>query len=1379
VLNQQAKVRDAEMDVATETSSQSKYHVEIRDARGVVIGDNNVVYQYFLNERNAPLADKLITFSTLVEERSRSFVGRKFVLDQIDRFLLEQDRGYLVIVGEPGIGKTSLMSHLVTTRGWLHHFVVGAMGITLPEQFLENISAQLIARFGVNRKYIPPEAGRSGAYLAGLLEEVSAGLPPGERVVILVDALDEADPPVNNRGNVLFLPENLPKAVYFVVTRRPVPVPLVCPDTPPTVLFISPEETENWHDVRVYATAAVERDEVRNLLHAAGVSPQTFLEELLRRSRGNFMYLHHVLQSVRRGRLGPADLANLPDGLLNYYEHMWNRMQQREQSTWLAAYLPLLGVLVTAKSPLSAHALCNFLHMDIEGVLIIVKHLQEYLTLDQGRYQLYHASFRSFLSQQLPDQKKYQRMIVSRYTNSLGLIPPEALTQEEREYAFRFLADHLVEIGESDLLFAIVESEAWSDVIPTQDLVHAINLALSVAGSAKPPALAQIVSCILVRTTVAAQTANIPPAALRAMVLLGDTRRALGLASVMIEPAHRFEAYWEIVLALQTEDTSINLLRILDDATSVAHQINEAAYRSHSLAKVGALWAKYGEIGRASEILATAEQAARSVSDDYAGARARVLLEIVASYAGFAPASACAVLETMEGDWLLNSDAYVAVAVGMSVCCSVAETLAYCSSLLDGYNRSRSCFAVARSWAERGNYSNALVFAEKVDEPLARPALLVEIAKGFADEARIADAAALLQEVERLCNLTWQDNPAQVLADSAIVEARIQTNRDLFLAKVDRVLDLSQRISYQRRALCLAKLAVALTYFGEFEQGAALAVQAVETAMSGTELNLAIETLLEMAEILSDTQKSASLRALHETRSLLEQLTVRHLRAMKSARVARLLHKLNQITEANSILGQAVEDMQAIGTASWQATGVANLALNLIELRKIDWAKSLVEHAIKIGAETNTIDTQIEYIRRLGLEVQRLDVSTALMRPQMPEEHWHIRAHTNLAIAISRAGDATTALAVMKRTLLPLARQWIDADALQHAIEGLIYVLQPLHMQSSFLAQSTSLLDIAGDLIDRIRGREKAETTCRLYAKLAVTRVLCGDTDHLDALTSPVLSDLHKIRFEYVNTDFLVTIMRQIIYVAALSGNLIILKALEQHIERISEPEQQSQLMKQVELCRTLVRTAGVRKRDVERSIATMGEATRSSVEEVLNASDEQRALYPRDYGEAGKYPYRLPQYSFQEKKYSRLLRLQDRLSTAFTAKSPLSGFHLQEWLLGELTNILTLEERDQRAYELNVFFDETIKASTRLQMDVVGLAAVALQKAADMSRVDLWCALAAATPVIEKAGAATAIWRSMQATARWWDIRWYHEEHVHGLKDDNIDRFEKHDQRK
>ena len=94
-------------------STASKYATTIRDARGTVIGENNTIYQIFLNNQYAPLAHKLITFTTLIEEKTRGFVGRRFVFDALNQFRAKAPSGYFIIKGEAGIGKSALMPHLV------------------------------------------------------------------------------------------------------------------------------------------------------------------------------------------------------------------------------------------------------------------------------------------------------------------------------------------------------------------------------------------------------------------------------------------------------------------------------------------------------------------------------------------------------------------------------------------------------------------------------------------------------------------------------------------------------------------------------------------------------------------------------------------------------------------------------------------------------------------------------------------------------------------------------------------------------------------------------------------------------------------------------------------------------------------------------------------------------------------------------------------------------------------------------------------------------------------------------------------------------------------------------------------------------------------
>ncbi|NJK78298.1 MAG: ATP-binding protein [Nanoarchaeota archaeon] len=121
-----------------------KYVTSIRDARGIVIGNDNTIYQTFLSAGYVPLAHRLISFTAFIEERAKNFVGRRFVVEQLDNFMKHSPSGYFIIKGEAGIGKSALIAHLVKERKYVHHFAVGTQGINRAGQFLENICAQLM-----------------------------------------------------------------------------------------------------------------------------------------------------------------------------------------------------------------------------------------------------------------------------------------------------------------------------------------------------------------------------------------------------------------------------------------------------------------------------------------------------------------------------------------------------------------------------------------------------------------------------------------------------------------------------------------------------------------------------------------------------------------------------------------------------------------------------------------------------------------------------------------------------------------------------------------------------------------------------------------------------------------------------------------------------------------------------------------------------------------------------------------------------------------------------------------------------------------------------------------------------------------------------------
>ena len=138
------------------------------DARAIGVELN--VYPHFLA---APERLRR-SFDVLIADKIRGFVGRQFVFDALNEFLHTHESGYFIIRGVPGIGKSALMAKLVNDRGYIHHFNIASQNIRSTRTFLENVSAQLIARYGLQHKELPPGGADDGGFLMQCLGEAAA-----------------------------------------------------------------------------------------------------------------------------------------------------------------------------------------------------------------------------------------------------------------------------------------------------------------------------------------------------------------------------------------------------------------------------------------------------------------------------------------------------------------------------------------------------------------------------------------------------------------------------------------------------------------------------------------------------------------------------------------------------------------------------------------------------------------------------------------------------------------------------------------------------------------------------------------------------------------------------------------------------------------------------------------------------------------------------------------------------------------------------------------------------------------------------------------------------------------------------------------------------
>ena len=372
----------------------------------------------------APLTPhlKVLDFERLVDERTRNFVGRDFIFQAVDELLGDPEfpSGYVLIRGEPGIGKTALLSQLVKTRGYVHHFNIAQQNIRSVRVFLENVCAQLIVRYQLAHAMLPPEASQDSAFLSQLLAEAAseAGNKP---VVVLVDALDEAeDAGLAATVNRLYLPAVLPEKVFFILTSREQIDYRLDVDRRED-LYVRDDDPQNLNDVRAY---------VRNFLDAHPgqmtpriaqwqVSADGFVELLTDRSQGNFMYLVHVLEDIRTGRLSPGTMDNirdLPKGLRAYYQRHWRTMRAQDQDRFERVYEPVLRILATVREPVTLSAVQEWTSVEYPRIREVIRDWRPFLNeapaeTGEPLYRVYHASFQEFLAEEGVGLQPYHERI--------------------------------------------------------------------------------------------------------------------------------------------------------------------------------------------------------------------------------------------------------------------------------------------------------------------------------------------------------------------------------------------------------------------------------------------------------------------------------------------------------------------------------------------------------------------------------------------------------------------------------------------------------------------------------------------------------------------------------------------------------------------------------------------------------------------------------------------------------------------------------------------------------------------------------------------------------------------------------------------------------
>ena len=428
---------------------------------------------------------------------TESFKGRHRELRLLLEDLAKRDRGMLVVWAPPGMGKSALVARAVDYFSWSEQTQRDAYPDLTPpaldgtpltlhvvscfvrrglfsdvRELFESLNRQIDHRFatGVSGAASAAEA----AHLLGeRLRRVSAKLGEHERLVVVIDGLDEA---AEYAEFVRGLPREAPPRVRVIYTSRPQPL----------------LRSEVYEQIEIRQRGELELgglslSDTRALLceHADKYAiGEAWVGAIAKRSGGNPLYLRLLCDALDRRELDINDVARLPERLSELYDGVLRRVATTRGAE------SLLGLLAAAHGHLSeplAQALLSLEHpgIGIEETRAAVRACAEVLLDDPATpekdWQLFHESLREYLHTKHSGSVAAWQGRLAEWGLQWRTVADDPRLADGRDgrcaeaYALRWTATHLDETlehrREADKpdavrdrqkeLLALVEDDAW------------------------------------------------------------------------------------------------------------------------------------------------------------------------------------------------------------------------------------------------------------------------------------------------------------------------------------------------------------------------------------------------------------------------------------------------------------------------------------------------------------------------------------------------------------------------------------------------------------------------------------------------------------------------------------------------------------------------------------------------------------------------------------------------------------------------------------------------------------------------------------------------------------------------------------------------------
>jgi ankyrin repeat protein len=355
------------------------------------------------------------------------FIGRRWLFRQLEDLFQKNDSiNGVLLVGDPGSGKTTIMKQLVNSRKnssrFIHeniiayHFCEYDRKITRDgETFVKSLVEQLSQNVSGYKKLIQDEDIQNKLHYCknDLLKcaEVTVfdplhklNISPETKKFILIDALDECHEKKGSYNEIIeVLHSQEPRPSSWVKlllsSRNETTITGKMTEIGVKTIAIDATRKENLDDIHSFAQEMISRYDFRKENGESMKEKLTkSIETILKKTDGNFLFIQKLLEHWEK-KPDRINFASIPSDMTYVYARSF---RERFEKSELQRFAKFFEVLLALKRPPTLQFLKRIL--TVNGQMAdyefddVVDKLRTYLRFDYGFVRIFHQSFAEWLT---------------------------------------------------------------------------------------------------------------------------------------------------------------------------------------------------------------------------------------------------------------------------------------------------------------------------------------------------------------------------------------------------------------------------------------------------------------------------------------------------------------------------------------------------------------------------------------------------------------------------------------------------------------------------------------------------------------------------------------------------------------------------------------------------------------------------------------------------------------------------------------------------------------------------------------------------------------------------------------------------------------------